>query len=176
MLTAALTLLRNRKFLLYAVLPVVFIVSVWGSRCLGRRAGHKEERILCEQERTTALAQAEATYRQKESEHAAQINKLQQSYARKNLEADVVDAAASRDLGTGRERRRFPLARASCPKPAQVAAPSARTDGEATGELAPETARSLYSIAADGDKAIRQLTALQEWSREAVELCNGGKP
>jgi prophage endopeptidase len=154
-------------------LLAAFLSSVtcyFAGRHSGAEAAHEQDALSA----VSAVAAAEQRYRDMEVEHAKRIEALRLEYATKDADAKAVDAEVARDLGSGVRRLRVHVSRCRPAIPEAAGAP-ARADDAATAELAPETAAAFYAIAADGDTAIRQLTALQAWARSAVELCIGGK-
>lgn len=76
-----------------------------------------------------------------------------------------------RDLASGTKRVR--VAVSQC----ESAGSSSVDNAAATAELDEKTAADLAGISADGDEAIRQLTALQEWAKTvAGSTVKGGDP
>lgn len=153
-----------------AVIFVVAALVLLAAHYADVRKAVNKERAACKEQAQRALVSAQERYRTEEEFHAREIQELQTKYANQQQQAAAVDARAMADLGSGVRRLRVPIA-SRCPAPTSVAAPTGRTDDAATAELAPEAARYLYDIAADGDEAIRQLTALQAWARDALKLC-----
>jgi hypothetical protein len=147
-------------------LAIVISYRVGKSRCAAVEARKNQEL----QQR--AMVAAQERYRTEEVFHAREIQELQSKFSALQQQAARDDSRVAADLGSGRARLRFKVA-ARCPTPAATGLAPLGTHGPETADLAPETAAALYSIAADGDQAIRQLTALQEWARGAVRLCGG---
>jgi hypothetical protein len=168
-----LTTTRCGRYLL-AVLAVALVAQV--SYCAGNSRGGAREASKCREREQRAMVNAQERYRTEEEFHAKEVRELQSRYASQQQTAAAVDARAVADLGSGVRRLRFPVAR-GCPSAAAPGGTPGRIDEAAPAEIAPEIARSLYSIAADGDEAIRQLTALQAWVRDALRLCGqqGGR-
>ena len=156
---------------------VVLLVALalgWGLYRLGKSKGaklaHAEDAVAYQQ----AMDAANAKYREQEQANAKKVSDLRVEYANREAAAHAADTGMVRDLATGTRRVRIPVA--SCrPSTTQAPGSPARVDGPQDAELPPATAAALYAIAADGDTAIRQLTALQAWARSAVVLCGGGR-
>lgn len=156
--------------LLLIIIPPLSYLA--GSREGATRARGEEQARAAE-----ALAQADKSYREQEKRYADQVEQLRVSYAVQDKKEDSRDAVAELGYSRGTQRLRLPVTTTRrCPEPTKVESPSPRADAPESAELAPEAAQTVYSIAADGDDAIRQLTALQAWVREALTLCNGGRP
>lgn len=76
-----------------------------------------------------------------------------------------------RDLAAGTKRVRVAV------RQCEPAGTSSVDNASATAELDGKTAADLAGIAADGDEAIRQLTALQQWAKTvAGSTVKGGDP
>lgn len=126
-----------------------------------------------------ALQAADDSYRKQERSYEQQVSTIRSQYEAQLAAQQAHDARTIADLRGG--ARRLRLAVSSCSrtapstggKVADSAAPGIA--GTATAELAPETAATLWSIAAAGDRAIKQLTALQRWAEQAVKLCNASQ-
>ena len=147
-------------------------ISTTSAYHIGKRTGAAATRATM-----TAAAQADArkaaeTYRQKELDHERTISDLRRTFAARDAAAAANDGAATAALRAGTVRWRVRLAPANCSPAANPDTTPARTDAPTTGGLAPEIAASLFGIAAGGDAAIRQLTALQDWTGSAVRLCS----
>ena len=157
------------------IVAVTHLVAYRTGISRGARKAHGED-TLREQ---AAVAAAESRYRAQEMASEKRIEQIRVDYAKQQATELAVDTHAVGDLTSGARRVRVQVTRcgtgAAAPGPA-----AARADGPETAELAPETAASLYAIAADCDANTRQLTALQAWAKSAVLLCNGqserGKP
>ena len=159
----------NIRLALYgvAVLTVV-AVGVWLYRS-GHTAGVTETRAAYDK----AFKQADQNYRAKEKEHEKFVQDLRLEFARKQAVEDTIDRQVIATLNDG--SRRLRLLAASCSRSSSTGATTNGTDVPGEAELAPKVAAELYSIAADGDSAIRKLGMLQAWAAAAVKLCNGGK-
>jgi hypothetical protein len=153
-----------------AAIVLATTVAYHGGKAIGHSRAHDEDAA----ESARALQTAEATYRAREDQHGKEIAELRRNYAETKATAAAVDADVTRDLSSGVKRLRLPIA-SRCPNAPKAGPAAARVDEGETAELTQEAATSLYRIAADGDEAIEQLAALQEWARGAVRLCNGGK-
>jgi hypothetical protein len=164
--------MKKHHDLVGALAIVLATTCAYGvGKARGASKAHAEDAAAA----TVALQKAESYYREKENAFVKDIADLRVAYTATVAEAKAVDAQVARDLGSGAVKLRLPVA-SRCPSTPAPGAPAGRANGVETAELAPATARSLYSIAAQGDAAIEQLIALQVWAQQAVKLCNGGKP
>lgn len=119
-----------------------------------------------------ALANANAKYRQQESDHEKEVAQLRLDFAKDQAVQHATDTAAVAALLNGTHRLRLQVASCQAGSAQAQSAPGG-VDEAGTAELAPTTSAALYGIAADGDDAIRTLTKLQEWATSAVKLCSG---
>jgi hypothetical protein len=170
-LRAGLRAIDWRRIGRWALVMLAALGAILGAYEFGKRSGAGAERTRARAEAIEARAKAEAIYRQKETDHAERIQEVRAEFAAANSREAESDRAVVRDLRSGSRGLRFKAAR--CPIAAGAVAPSGGIDETATARIAPEVAAALYSIAADGDAAIRQLTALQSWAQSAVVLCSG---
>lgn len=133
---------------------------------------YKEEVRARDREQERLLTEANDRNRQLETEHEQRVADLRAEYAQQQADAAARDQRTIADLRAGNQRLRLQVS--SCGAARSGAAESAPggADGAGTAELAPETSAALWGIAADGDRAIRKLTALQAWARSAVQVCN----
>lgn len=120
-------------------------------------------------------AEQSAKVTELENQHEQRVSDLRAEFARENAEAAERDAAVISRLRNGTERLRLQASSCSTAEAGEASAASGGADGAGTVELASETSAALWAIARDGDRAIRKLTALQEWARSAVELCGGSE-
>ena len=143
---------------------------LYGTRKAAEKAAERERTLL------TQLNEANEKNREQEKAHDKRVADLRAEFARSNTEARARDERTIADLRSGNQRLRLQVS--SCGAARSGAAESAPggADGAGTAELAPETSAALWGIAADGDRAIRILTALQAWARSAVQLCNLPQP
>jgi hypothetical protein len=137
---------------------------------------YKEEVRAREREQERLLAEANERNRQQEIEHEQRVADLRAEFAQQQADARARDERTIADLRSGNQRLRIQVASCSSAQPGSPGAAPGGADGAGTAELAPETSAALWSIAADGDRAIRKLTALQTWARSAVQLCTLPKP
>ena len=134
---------------------------------------YKEEVREREREQARLLAEANDENREQEKRHEQRVAELRAGFALEQADAAARDDRTIADLRSGNQRLRLQVA--NCGGSAQAGTPepaSAGADGAGGAELAPEAAAALWSIAGDGDRAIRKLTALQDWARSAVQLCS----
>ena len=157
-----------RKALLAILVLAAIGIAYSTGKSRGASAMHAED-VAHEQ---AALAAAEKAYREQERAHDKVIDQIRVDYARQETAAHAADADVARSLADGARRVRLPVVRCS-PDTAALGPTPGRVDDPATAELPGPIAAALYAIAADGDQAIRQLTALQAWARSAVRLCSG---
>jgi hypothetical protein len=137
-----------------------------------RMQDYRDEVHAREMEQQSALAEANEHNRRQEQAHEKRIADLRAEYARNAAEQAARDRRTIDDLYAGYQRLRLQVtSRALDPGAGAPGAAACGVDGDGRAELAPEAAAALYAIAADGDAAIRRLTALQSWARSAVELC-----
>lgn len=122
-----------------------------------------------------ALSAANERNREMEATHERAISDLRAEYAATQADAKAIDDRRIADLRAGTERLRLKVAHCHAAIAGTPATATDGTDDTGTADLTPETASALWSIAADGDRAIRKLTALQGWATSAVTLC-GGNP
>ena len=157
------------------IVAVTHLVAYHTGISRGAAKAHTED-TLREQ---AAVAAAESRYRAQEMANEKRVETIRVEFAERQATELAVDNRAASDLASGSRRVRVQVTRCSS-SPAAPGPAAARADGPETAELAPETAASLYAIAADCDANTRQLTALQDWAKSAVLLCNGqserGKP
>jgi hypothetical protein len=162
----------GRVLLVVAGIALAILVSY----SMGRARGAARESARCKEQANWAMVVAQESNRKQEMTHAREIQELQTKFSQQQQQAAAVDARALADFGSGSRRMRFPLA-PRCPAAPAATGATGRVDATQAADIAPATAEALYSIAADGDEAIRQLTALQSWVREALKLCGqqGGR-
>lgn len=133
---------------------------------------YREEVRKREREQARLLERANRENREQEIAHEQRVADLRAEYALLEGQARSEDKRTIDDLRSGNQRLRLQVA--SCGSGAGTANPSAGgADGAGTAELAPEASAAVWGIAADGDGAIRKLTALQSWARSALKTCNG---
>lgn len=124
----------------------------------------------------SALNAANEHNRNLERTHDQEISDLRTRLAAAEGKEQATDARAAADFRSGDDRLRLPVRTCSTAVADAAESAATRADAEARAELAPETSAALYTIAADGDAAIRQLTGLQEWAESAVKLCGAQPP
>lgn len=153
-------------------LEIGLCVAVMVANVAGKRAGASKQKVFDQGEAVKAMAVADARYRESETRYAQQVSDVRAKYAGQEGAAKAADARYVSDLRVGSKRLRLPVAAGGCPDAADPRPAAARVDDLPRAELAPEAGAALYGIAADGDEAIRQLTALQAWAKAAVRLCS----
>lgn len=119
------------------------------------------------------IARRDATTLKKEQDHAKEVSDLRTTYAAENARKAAADAVVIAQLRAGERRLRLSVTPGSCAPSAPAAASAAGADAAPRAELDPETGAALYSIVSDGDGAIRQLSALQEYTLKLYNTCNG---
>lgn len=146
---------------LAALLIIWWMVDGYGDRRF--EAGQAEVQTQWDRQKVLdreARQLAEVNARKAEERYRAEVRAVAQRFLDKQEEAReenerLVAAVAA---GERRLRQRF-----TCPAGVSGAGPTTGgTDAAQEGGLSPEDFRVLAGIAADGDRAIRQLTALQE--------------
>jgi hypothetical protein len=163
---------KSRKVRIAVAVLAVAVTGV-GVYKIGHARGatqaHQEDKARAE----IAVSTFNLKYREQEIVNERRIADIRTTYAKTEATAKVVDSEVVRNLDVGTQRMRFKVARCS-PSPSASGPTPIRVDDPPTAELPGPIAAALYSIAADGDRAIRQLTALQLWAKAAVQLCNRG--
>lgn len=162
------TLQRHALTILLGVLLLAAVALGGYMHGTGKAAGKAAER---EHQLLTQLNESNEKNREQEKAHEQRVADLRAEFVRSNAEARERDARTVADLRTGNQRLRLQVTACSATAPDTPGGPAAGADGTRTAELAPETAAALWSIAADGDRAIRKLGALQDWAKSAVTLC-----
>lgn len=120
--------------------------------------------------RETQIREIEQQNRKTEIEHEKIVSELRVRFMAELVAARENDARRIADLRNGSRRLRLRVAKCSADAGANTGS-AAGDDGTRVAELTRETASALFTIAADGDRAIMRLTALQKWAREAYRLC-----
>ncbi len=168
-LPALSTLQRTALLILLGVL--LLSAGALGGYLYGTGKAAERERTLL-----TQLNEANEKNREHEKAHEQRVADLRAEFAQQQADARARDERTIADLRSGNQRLRLQVS--SCGAARSGAAESAPggADGAGTAELAPETSAALWGIAADGDRAIRKLTALQAWARSAVQLCTLPQP
>lgn len=161
-----------RKALLVTGLAVAAVTVPWATYRTGLSRGSAKAHAEDAEHERAAVDDADAKYRAQERANDQRVSDLRVMYAKAEAAARASDAVVSRDLADGTRRVRIPVA-SCCPNATALGPAPGGVDGTETAELPGPIAAALYAIAADGDQAIRQLTALQDWSRSAVVLCGG---
>lgn len=149
----------------------------WGTGSAAEKAEklaaqHAAEKLA----QQSALNEANTRNRNMERSHEQEVADLRARLAGEEGKEQATDARAAADLRSGDDRLRLPVRTCSAAVTDAAQSAAARADEEARAELAPETSAALYTIAADGDAAIRQLTGLQAWAESAVKLCGATPP
>lgn len=157
---------------LCALLGLIVGVSVKSYSVGASVERERAQRAELEQQRQLNLAN-EAN-RALEAEHEKHVADLRAEFATAQAKEKADDEKTVGDLRSGIKRLRLQVAACSPTNPGEADLAPIRIDGAGTAELSPETAATLWTIAADGDRCARKLTALQEWARSAVQLCSGG--
>lgn len=128
-----------------------------------------------ERDQELFLREQNENNRRKELTYEQKIADLRADFAQQQATAAARDARTIADLLNRTKRLRVPITSCAPAETNQVKLAAGGVDGAGTGELTPEASAALWSIAADGDRAIRKLTALQGWAVNAVLLCGGNK-
>lgn len=167
------TLQRTALMVLLGVLLLAAVALggyLYGTGKAAEKAAERERTLL------TQLTEANEKNREQEKAHEQRVADLRAEFAQQQADARARDERTIADLRSGNQRLRLQVS--SCGAARSGAAESAPggADGAGTAELAPETSAALWGIAADGDRAIRKLTALQAWARSAVQLCTLPQP
>ena len=152
-------------------LEVLGLVGLLACYEVGKVKGGRSAHAADAAHEAAALAAANDRYRQGELANERQVAEIRRDYAAKDAAAKEGDRRATADLRAGVVRMRVPIV-GRCPDSAAARPSAGGIDVPETAQLAPTFAADLWTIAADGDAAIRQLTALQEWADSAVKLCS----
>lgn len=136
---------------------------------------YKEKVREREREQARLLVEANESTAELERTHEQRISELRANLNRENAEAAARDANTIADLRNGTRRLRLSTTNCGSTASGRADSPSTGIDGARSAELTPEASAALWRIAGDGDRAIRKLTALQQWAKAAVDLC-GTKP
>jgi hypothetical protein len=134
----------------------------------------KEEVAARDKKQLQDLADANDRNRQQELDHEKYVANLRAGWAASQAAEHASDVRIINDLSSGNKRLRIAIT-ACTNASTQANTPITATtgiDGSGSADIAPKAAAILWSIAADGDRAARKLTALQDWARAAVKLCN----
>ncbi len=129
-----------------------------------------------EQEQERLLAETNKKNREQEKAYEQRIADIRAKFAQQQADAQARDERTIADLRSGNRRLRLQVASCVASRPGTIEPSPERTDGTGIAELAPETSAALWGIAADGDRAIRKLIALQAWAQSAVQLCASTQP
>lgn len=92
---------------------------------------------------------------------------LDTQHTQERERANQINASLRADIAAG--QRRLSVLATSC-SPAGSATATGLGHAEARAELDPAAAERIVRIANDGDDAIRQLTALQDWVSKACPI------
>lgn len=137
---------------------------------------YKEEVRAREREQERLLAEVNDKNREQEKAHEQRVADLRAEFAQQQADARARDERTIANLRSSNQRLRIQVSSCSAAKSGAAESAPGGADGAGTAELAPETSAALWGIAADGDRAIRKLTALQAWARSAVQLCTPQQP
>ena len=122
-----------------------------------------------------AVALDESTKQVKTMQAAAESSRntiklladLDTQHTQERERANQINASLRADIAAG--QRRLSVLATSC-SPAGSATATGLGHAEARAELDPAAAERIVRIANDGDDAIRQLTALQDWVSKACPI------
>jgi hypothetical protein len=157
--------LRQYATPLLVVLGIaLFSAGSW----LGYRWEHTKL-IELEAELAQEAEKAQENYRNLERKNVKDILHLADEFNQKDLDARERDAAVIADLRSGNQRLRLQVK--NCSRATKGGASAEGVDGGGTAELAPEAAATLWGIAGDGDRAVRKLTALQQYVLTILPIC-----
>lgn len=117
------------------------------------------------------LREANDRNRELERQHAEEVTAIKERLARENATERERDQRTVDDLRAGNRRLRLQVASCDSARSGEGAGTPGGSDGAARAELAPEAAAALWGIASDGDRAIRDLTALQDWAEVVIKAC-----
>ncbi|WP_143037166.1 lysis system i-spanin subunit Rz [Paraburkholderia tuberum] len=127
-------------------------------RAISDMAASAADAALAETVRAaSAVAAVEQTYRTEQTNAQKTIDTLRADVRAGDVRLRVATASCTASAGGGG----MPGAGAA----------AGGTDGTGTAELDGPTADALLGITSDGDRAIRKLTAMQDYAREALRVC-----
>jgi hypothetical protein len=114
---------------------------------------------------------AEAVERQKELEHAQDVQRLVDKMAEDRSRTAAATAGSEHELGLLRYTLSIALARGS--QAGGAAAPASGTDGPAAGvgTILSQCAGEYVQVAGDADRLTDQVRGLQSWARSALATC-----
>lgn len=173
--------LKSKPFLILAVAIMIGSAAFFAGFNKGVDKGYskldsyKQEVYLKEQQYLAAIADANAAIAKMERDHEKEVADINLRYQEAQFKAEADDKKRISDLQSGISRLRLQVSSCNSPGSPEAGSPSSSDNGTRSADLAPETSAALYSIAGDGDRAIRKLTALQEWAKEALKLCGESK-
>lgn len=142
---------------------VVSIVTSFGT---GYFKGKHDENIKQQVE----IARLNELARTKEAALVAAVNTTANELRKADAQAKVIAGQRDAAIDAGTYKLRVPV-KTTCPVQAAPDTPVAAGDnaGEARAELDPETGKTLFAIAEEGDRAIRKLNACIILYNEAIE-------
>ena len=144
------------------------LVASTGAYFSGRAHGERAANA----DRAAEVAEAYEQARRVESDAAREVETIRAEVARTEAREAKTDYETVDGMASGSDNLRLPVQASDCPDRAASTTAAARSvDGTRNAKLAPATAAALWRIAADGDRAIRKLTKLQEWARTAMKVC-----
>ena len=167
-LPALSTLQRTALLILLGVLLLSAVALggyLYGTGKAAEKAAERERALL------TQLNEANEKNREQEKAHDKRVADLRAEFAQQQADARARDERTIADLQSGNQRLRLQVYSCGAARSGAAESATGGADGAGTAELAPEASAALWGIAADGDRAIRKLTALQDWARSAVTLC-----
>ena len=168
---------KSKPFLLLAIAIAVGSATFFAGYNKGVDKGiskldsYKQEVYLKQQEYQAALAAANAQIATMERNHEKEVADINLRYQQAQQKAEADDQKRISDLQSGISRLRLQVSSCNSPGSSEAISTPGPVDGTGSAYLAPETSAALYSIAGDGDRAVRKLNALQEWAKEAIKLC-----
>lgn len=129
--------------------------------CAGWQKIQRQELVVTEQAKQIDTMERAAESRRNTQRLLAQLDT---EHTQERERANQTNASLRADVATG--QRRLSVLAATC-TPAGPATAAGVGHAEARAELDPAAAERIVRIANDGDDAIRQLTALQDWVSKA---------
>ncbi|MGF6444412.1 lysis system i-spanin subunit Rz [Paraburkholderia youngii] len=135
-----------------------------------KRQHEAELRAISDAATDAAVAAAAMT-----AQSASTVAEIEAKYRKENNDAQQTIDSLRADVRDGAVRLRVATARCIAPAGGgdrgDVGTAAGGSDGAGTAELDGATAADLLTITADGDRAIRKLTVLQDYAREAQRVC-----
>lgn len=163
--------LQHLKLMVLALAVVMAFWSGYRYRDLGAKAAaasvaekHATEKAKYEKDAREALEKAEAAREEKQAAVAA----LDEKHTRELENAKLEISRLNADIESGAKRLSVLVKskKTGCPTSGSNTSTASVDNGSERAELDPQASKRIVGITDDGDHAIRQLTACQEYVKE----------